>query len=160
MRHSQDDEDAVNESLISLSKKHKISLVATNNTYYTEKSQANAHDILLCVKDGEKQITPIGRGRGFRYGLMNQEYYFKSQEEMKKLFFDIPEAVDSIEEIIDKIQFYDLSREVLLPKFINPKSFTKFVNEDDKIRENKYLEFLTFEGAKKRYKNVSNEIIP
>ena len=107
MRHSQDDEDAVNESLISLSKKHKISLVATNNTYYTEKSQANAHDILLCVKDGEKQITPIGKGRGFRYGLMNQEYYFKSQEEMKKVFFDIPEAIDSIEEIIDKIQFYD-----------------------------------------------------
>ena len=158
MRHSQDDEDAVNESLISLSKKHKISLVATNNTYYTEKSQANAHDILLCVKDGEKQITPIGKGRGFRYGLMNQEYYFKSQEEMKKVFFDIPEAIDSIEEIIDKIQFYDLSREVLLPKFIIPKSFTKFVNEDDKIRENKYLEFLTFEGAKKRFKNISNEI--
>ncbi len=38
MRHSQDDEDSVNESLISLSKKHKISLVATNNTYYSKKS--------------------------------------------------------------------------------------------------------------------------
>ena len=158
MRHSQDDEDVVNESLISLSKKHKISLVATNNTYYTEKIQANAHDILLCVKDGEKQATPIGKGRGFRYGLMNQEYYFKSQEEMKKIFIDIPEAIDSIEEIIDKIEFYDLSREVLLPKFTIPKSFTQFINEDDKIRENKYLEHLTYEGAKKRYKNISDEI--
>jgi len=158
MRHSQDDEDVVNESLISLSKKHKISLVATNNTYYTEKIQANAHDILLCVKDGEKQVTPIGKGRGFRYGLMNQEYYFKSQEEMKKIFIDIPEAIDSIEEIIDKIEFYDLSREVLLPKFTIPKSFTQFINEDDEIRENKYLEHLTYEGAKKRYKNISDEI--
>ena len=158
MRHSQDDEDVVNESLISLSKKHKISLVATNNTYYTEKNQANAHDILLCVKDGEKQATPIGKGRGFRYGLMNQEYYFKSQEEMKKIFIDIPEAIDSIEEIIDKIEFYDLSREVLLPKFTIPKSFTQFINEDDEIRENKYLEHLTYEGAKKRYKNISDEI--
>ena len=158
MRHSQDDEDVVNESLISLSKKHKISLVATNNTYYTEKIQANAHDILLCVKDGEKQATPIGKGRGFRYGLMNQEYYFKSQEEMKKIFIDIPEAIDSIEEIIDKIEFYDLSREVLLPKFTIPKSFTQFINEDDEIRENKYLEHLTYEGAKKRYKNISDEI--
>ena len=158
MRHSQDDEDVVNESLISLSKKHKISLVATNNTYYTEKIQANAHDILLCVKDGEKQATPIGKGRGFRYGLMNQEYYFKSQEEMKKIFIDIPEAIDSIEEIIDKIEYYDLSREVLLPKFTIPKSFTQFINEDDEIRENKYLEHLTYEGAKKRYKNISDEI--
>ena len=158
MRHSQDDEDVVNESLISLSKKHKISLVATNNTYYTEKIQANAHDILLCVKDGEKQATPIGKGRGFRYGLMNQEYYFKSQEEMKKIFIDIPEAIDSIQEIIDKIEFYDLSREVLLPKFTIPKSFTQFINEDDEIRENKYLEHLTYEGAKKRYKNISDEI--
>jgi DNA polymerase-3 subunit alpha len=36
-------------------------------------------------KDGEKQATPIGRGRGYRYGLPNQEYYYKSDEEMKKL---------------------------------------------------------------------------
>jgi DNA polymerase-3 subunit alpha len=41
------------------------------------------HDILLCVREGEKQTTPIGRGRGYRYGLPNQEYYFKTGEEMK-----------------------------------------------------------------------------
>ena len=41
-----------------------MKLVATNNTYYIEQEDANAHDILLCVKDGEKQATPIGRGRG------------------------------------------------------------------------------------------------
>ncbi|MDB2613523.1 hypothetical protein N9Y89_02510 [bacterium] len=39
----------------------------------------------------ELQSTPIGRGRGFRYGFPNDEYYFKSQEEMKILFKDIPE---------------------------------------------------------------------
>jgi DNA polymerase-3 subunit alpha len=39
--------------------------------------------IFYCVKDGEKQATPIGRGRGYRYGLPNQEYYYKSDEEMK-----------------------------------------------------------------------------
>jgi DNA polymerase-3 subunit alpha len=158
MRHSQDDEDVVNENLISLANKHKISLVATNNTYYTEKSQANAHDILLCLKDGEKQVTPIGKGRGFRYGLMNHEYYFKSQEEMKELFSDTPEAINSIGEIINKIEYYDLSREVLLPKFNIPESFKEFNNEDDSLRENKYLEFLTYEGAKKRYGTISEEI--
>jgi DNA polymerase-3 subunit alpha len=43
------------------------------------------------VREGEKQL--IGRGRGYRYGLPNQEYYFKTGEEMKKLFTDLPEAI-------------------------------------------------------------------
>ncbi len=86
MKHGQEDEQRVNELLIQLSKKHQVKLVATNNTYYIDKEDADAHDILLCVKDGEKKDTPIGRGRGFRYGLPNQEYYFKSVEEMKSLF--------------------------------------------------------------------------
>ena len=62
MRHGQEDEDRVNPVLIQFSKKHSIPLVATNNTYYIDQAEANAHDILLCVKDGEKQSTPIGRG--------------------------------------------------------------------------------------------------
>ena len=40
---------------------------------------------MLCIKQGEFKSTPIGRGRGKRYGFKNEEYYFKSQEEMKKL---------------------------------------------------------------------------
>ena len=101
-------------------KKHQVKLVATNNTYYVNKEDANAHDILLCVKDGEKQATPIGRGRGYRYGLPNQEYYFKSGDEMKQLFVDLPEAIINIQEIIDKMEAYSLYREVLLPKFNIP----------------------------------------
>ena len=72
MRHNQEDENRVNEGLISLARKHDVKIVATNNTFYIEKDNANAHDILLCVKEGEKQSTPIGRGRGYRYGLPNQ----------------------------------------------------------------------------------------
>ena len=100
MRHNQEDENRVNQILVQFSKKHDIKLVATNNTYYVQQENANAHDILLCVKDGEKQNTPIGRGRGYRYGLPNQEYYFKSSEEMKALFRDIPEAIINIQDII------------------------------------------------------------
>ena len=83
MRHKQEDENRVNQTLIAFAKKHDVKLIATNNTYYVNKEDANAHDILLCVKDGEKQATPIGRGRGYRYGMPNQDYYFKSGEEMK-----------------------------------------------------------------------------
>ncbi|HLT65895.1 MAG TPA: PHP domain-containing protein, partial [Flavobacterium sp.] len=55
MRHGQEDEDRVNQNLIEFAHKHQVKLVATNNAYYMEKTDANAHDILLCVKDGEKQ---------------------------------------------------------------------------------------------------------
>jgi DNA polymerase-3 subunit alpha len=160
MRHSQEDENRINEGLIALGKKHKVALVATNNTFYIDKDDANAHDILLCVRDGEKQTTPIGRGRGYRFGLPNQEYYFKSEDEMKKLFHDLPEAIANTTAIVDKIEIYNLAREVLLPKFEIPTDF--LVSEDEvdggKRGENSYLKYLTFKGAEKRYGEITPEI--
>ncbi|MDB4289509.1 DNA polymerase III subunit alpha [Flavobacteriaceae bacterium] len=160
MRHKQEDEDRVNPVLISLAQKHAVKLVATNNTYYINQEDANAHDILLCVKDGEKQATPIGRGRGYRYGLPNQEYYFKSSEEMKSLFKDVPEAIVNIQEVVDKIEPYELARDVLLPKFDIPQ---EFVNPADAVDgsnfgENAYLRHLTYIGAEKRYGELTDEI--
>ncbi|WP_067037574.1 DNA polymerase III subunit alpha [Allomuricauda sp. CP2A] len=160
MRHGQEDEDRVNQVLLQMAKDHNIKLVATNNTYYCDKKDAEAHDILLCVKDGEKQATPIGRGRGYRYGLPNQEYYFKSSDEMKELFKDVPEAILNIKQIIDKIEPYDLASDILLPKFTIPEEFK--VREDDedggKRGENAYLRHITYEGAKKRYGEITPEI--
>ena len=160
MRHKQEDENRVNQTLIAFAKKHHIKLVATNNTYYIDKEDANAHDILLCVKDGEKQATPIGRGRGYRYGLPNQEYYFKSGDEMKQLFVDLPEAIINIQEIIDKVEPYSLYRDVLLPKFKIPDEFEVAEDAvDGGVRgENAYLKFLTMEGAKRRYGDITPEI--
>ena len=160
MRHNQEDENRVNQTLISLAKKHDVKTVATNNSFYINKEDANAHDILLCVRDGEKQSTPIGRGRGFRFGLPNQEYYFKSAVEMKKLFSDFPEAIFNIAEIVDKIEIFNLAREVLLPKFEIPENFLEKEDNEDggKRGENKYLYHLTYEGAKRRYKEITPEI--
>ena len=160
MRHNQEDENRINEGLIALAKKHNVALVATNNTFYIDKDDANAHDILLCVRDGEKQTTPIGRGRGYRFGLPNQEYYFKSAEEMKKLFHDLPEAISNTAGIVDKIEIYNLAREVLLPKFEIPTDFLVAEDEGDggKRGENSYLKYLTFKGAEKRYGEITPEI--
>ncbi|MEJ2883108.1 DNA polymerase III subunit alpha [Pedobacter sp. GR22-6] len=161
MRHNQDDENIVNASLISLAHKHEVKLIATNNTYYINKKDANAHDILLCVKDGEKQATQIGSGRGYRYGLPNQEYYFKSSDEMKALFADLPEAILNIQEVVDKIEIFKLAREVLLPKFDIPQEFLVAEDDEDggKRGENKFLRHLTYEGAKKRYGELTPDII-
>lgn len=160
MRHGQEDENRVNTVLIEFSKKHNLPLIATNNTYYIDQTEANAHDILLCVKDGEKQATPIGRGRGYRYGLPNQEYYFKGAEAMKALFQDVPEAILNMQSLLEKIEPFELARDVLLPKFDIPQ---EFVHESDiangtKYGENAYLRHLTYEGAKKRYGTLSQDI--
>ena len=160
MRHGQEDENRVNQTLIAFSRKHYVKLIATNNTYYITKEDANAHDILLCVKDGEKQATPIGRGRGYRYGLPNQEYYFKSSEEMKDLFKDIPEAIYNIQEVVDKIEAFELARDVLLPKFDIPEEFKNPEDDKDggKRGENAYLRHLTYQGAEKRYPELTQDI--
>ncbi|UZO81520.1 DNA polymerase III subunit alpha [Aquimarina sp. ERC-38] len=160
MRHNQEDENRINPVLLNLAKKHGIKTVASNNTYYCDKEDANAHDILLCVKDGEKQATPIGRGRGYRYGLPNQEYYFKSSEEIKSLFKDIPDAIFNVQEVIDKIEPFELARDVLLPAFDIPEQFQSEKDHVDggKRGENAYLRHITYEGAKKRYGEITPEI--
>ncbi|MEN8798387.1 MAG: DNA polymerase III subunit alpha, partial [Flavobacteriaceae bacterium] len=160
MRHGQEDEERANRVLVSLARKHDVKLVATNNTYYCSKEDAEAHDILLCVKDGEKQGTPIGKGRGYRYGLPNQEYYFKSGEDMKQLFKDLPDSILNLGEILDKIEPYELARDVLLPEFEIPDEFKVTEDEEDggKRGENGYLRHITYEGAKKRYDKLGDEI--
>lgn len=148
-RHGLEEEDVVNKTLIQFAKKYGVKCVAANNVFYLNKSDAQAHDILLCVKEGELVSTPIGRGRGYRYGFPNNEFYYKSQDEMKALFADIPEAIENISLVLDKIENYKLERDVLLPAFDIPQGF---IDQDD------YLKYLTFEGAKKRYNEITPEI--
>ena len=89
-RHGLPEEDHVNETMIRFAKKHSVKYFAANEVYYIEKEESNAHDVLLCIKEGEFKSTPIGHGRGHRYGLPNNEFYFKSQDEMKSIFRDMP----------------------------------------------------------------------
>ncbi len=159
-RHDQENEKHVNEVLLAFSKKHGVKVVAANDNFYINQEEAESHDVLLCVKEGEKVHTPIGRGRGFRYGMPNHEYYFKSQEEMKTLFRDLPEAIINTLEIADKIEPYQLSRNVLLPKFQIPEEFQEAedLKDEGKRGENAYLRFLTYEGAKRRYPELTDTI--
>ena len=158
-RHGLDEENHLNEILLDLSQRYEVKVVAANELFYLDKEDSKAHDVLLCVKENEKQSTPIGRGRGFRPGLKNAEYYFKSQDEMKKAYLDIPEAIDNISEILDKVEEYKLERDVLLPKFDIPAEFVDPKDVDGGVRgENAYLRHLTYEGAKKRYPEITDEI--
>lgn len=148
-RHGIPEEDHVNETLLRLAGKYGVKYFAANEAFYLEKEEANAHDVLLCIKEGEFKSTPIGHGRGHRYGLPNDQFYFKSQEEMQSIFRDIPEAIDTISEIVDKVEPFTLERPVLLPRFEIPTAFTS---------EDEYLRHLTFEGARKRYGEISDAL--
>ncbi len=159
IRHNLEEENHVNNVLLKFAKKYNVKIIASNNVYYIDQEDANAHDILLCVKDGEQQSTEIGKGRGFRFGFPNDEYYFKSNLQMQELFKDIPEAINNIKDLVSKIDAYSLQNDVLLPAFDIPDNFlNKLSFEDKKNGENVYLKHLTIEGAKKRYNEITQEI--
>ncbi len=160
-RHGeQEEEKRVNEFLIGLSKKHNTSLIATNSTFYIEQKDSKAHDILLCIKNNEIEKTEIGKGRGKRFGLTNDEYYFKNQEEMSALFADVPQSIENITSVVEKIEFYDLESEVVLPQVAIPEKFVtaEISSKSQREKEEEYLKYLTYEGAKKVYKSITEEV--
>ncbi len=164
-RHGIAEEDEINNVLIELATKHQVKLIATNNTYYLNKDDAESQDVLLCIRDGKYVSQPkkyIGsKGREFRFGFPNNEFYFKSSDEMKLLFGDLPEAIINTNEITHKIEVYPLEREVLLPKFNIPEDFIDPLDELNpslKNGENNYLRYLTYKGAEERYVKITNEI--
>lgn len=159
-RHGLEEEDFLNSFLLKMANKHQIRYFAANNVHYLEKGDAEAHDLLICIKDNAKKHEPIGRGYGHRFGFPNNEYYFKTEEEMLRLFADLPEAIETIGEIIDKVESFNLKRDVLLPEFKIPEMFEDPLDAEDhgKRGENNYLRHLAFEGAKNRYGTITAEI--
>ncbi|MCB0503979.1 MAG: DNA polymerase III subunit alpha [Cyclobacteriaceae bacterium] len=155
-RHELDEQKIVNEVLLKFAKKYHLKIIATNDSHYVDQEDSTAHDILLCVNTGELQSKPVWKGSGFggkdyRFGFPNNEFYFKTQNEMNTLFSDVPVAIDNTNEIVDKVEHLKLERDILLPNFPLPPEFTS---------EDEYLKHLTFEGAKspKRYGEITAEI--
>jgi DNA polymerase-3 subunit alpha len=163
-RHHLDEEEVVNRTLIRFCQKHGVKYFAANSAYYSNRADAEAQDALICVKEGEYVSKPkkyIGkRGREFRFGLPNDEFYLKSAQEMSQLFADLPEAIDTTMEIAERCESYKLQRDVLLPKFDIPEQFKDSEDENDggKRGENAFLRHLTYEGAKKRYTEITPDI--
>jgi DNA polymerase-3 subunit alpha len=136
-------QEQVNQILLSFAKKYGIKVIATNDAHYINEDDARAHDILLCVNTGKKMAD---QGR---FQFPSTDFYFKTQQEMNQLFFDIPAAIDYTGEIFDKIAAPNLTRDVLLPNFPVPGGF------DDQAS---YLRHLVYEGARLRYRDITPEI--
>ncbi len=156
-RHNIGDQDEVNEVLKKFAIKYNVKVIASNDSHYIDQQDANAHDILLCINTASLQSTPTVKDfsdddvsvKGRRFAFANDQFYFKTTEEMSTLFSDIPEAIDNTNEIIGKIDTLDLKRDVLLPNFEIPSNFQT---------QNQYLRHLTLEGARKRYSEITPEI--
>jgi DNA polymerase III subunit alpha len=156
-RHFMAEQDKVNEVLLRWADEYKVKVICTNDSHYIDQKDANAHDILLCVNTGEKQATPAIREfveegtimKGGRFAFWNDQFYFKTQAEMGKLFGDVPQALDNTLEIVDKCEYLKLKKDILLPNFVIPKTFHT---------QDEFLRHLTMEGAKKRYKEITPEI--
>jgi len=163
-RHNIPEQQKINQVLLGFAKKFGVPVIATNDSHYTDKDDANAHDILLCINTGEKQATPGYddivnddlNTKNRRFKFPNDQFYFKTTEEMKTLFNDVPESIDNTNMIVDRVEVLNLKKDILLPAFPIPKEFQ--IHNESNLDQWEYLKYLTYEGAKLRYADLNAEI--
>ncbi|GGA97173.1 DNA polymerase III subunit alpha [Puia dinghuensis] len=163
-RHNIKEQEKINHVLLGFAKKYGVPVIATNDSHYTDKEDANAHDILLCINTGEKQATPGYddmvnddlNTKNRRFKFPNDQFYFKTTEEMKALFSDVPQSIENTNMIVDRVEVLNLKKDILLPAFPIPKEFQ--IHNDSNLDQWEYLKYLTNEGAKLRYSDLTPEI--
>lgn len=138
------EEEKVNLGLISLAKKYGVPLVATNDIHYLNEEDAYAHEVLLCV---QTQRVIFEKNRPLSM-IHIPEFYFKSQETMKGLFIDLPQAIDNTLKIADECHVEIPFGQWVLPKFPTPNNFS----------ETDYLKYLINQN-KSKIKNYPYEEI-
>jgi DNA polymerase-3 subunit alpha len=116
MRHGMPEEEIINDGLISIARELNLPLVATNDSHYLSRSDAQAHDVLLCIGTG-KTVADTSRMKFF-----SDEFYVKSAAEMRELFADIPEACDNTLEIVKRIDIKIPDKVFYLPDYPVPKT--------------------------------------
>lgn len=137
------DQVFVNQKLLEMGQKMGIKVVATNDVHFLDKQDSGAQDRLICISTGKNIDDP----KRLRYS--GQEW-MKTQAEMKELFKDLPEALANTQEIVDKVESYELDSKPIMPDFKLPDDFTD---------ENEYLRHIVYEGAKIRWgEDLSEEI--
>lgn len=132
----------VNPQLLRMSEETGIELICTNDVHYTYADDADAHDILLCIQTGKK-VTDENRMR-----YTGGQYYLKSPEEMAELFKYAPQAVANTEKIAKRCNVEIEFGVTKLPRFAVPEGFTSWT----------YLNYLCYEGLKKRYPEQAADI--
>ncbi|MCB0851444.1 MAG: DNA polymerase III subunit alpha, partial [Bacteroidetes bacterium] len=149
-RHTLGDMDKCNEWLIRMSKKHDLTVIATNDVHYVNEEDSEAHDLLLALQTQSDYNDP----NRFRFtddkGRLNPRFYFKTQNEMLELFQDIPQALDNTVQLAERCTFeLNLAGDMILPQYKVPEQYKDM---DD------FLAAMVWERAPKRYPEITTEI--
>lgn len=137
-----DEEALINPELVRLSGELDIPLAATNDVHYVNRSDAEAHDVLLAIQTA----TTVDDENRMRFP--NDQFYLKSEDEMRRIFSFCPEAVDNTQKIAERCNVEFTFGEYHLPEFIPPEGYTN--------RE--YLRELCYNGLSERYDPVTPEL--
>jgi DNA polymerase-3 subunit alpha len=170
-RNVYDNQVMVNQKIQELAARHGVKLICTNDVHFINQEDADAHDLLICLNTGKDLDDPT------RMRYTKQEW-FKTTAEMNELFADVPEALANTQEVVDKVELFNLSSAPIMPVFPIPETFGK--EEDYRARfteaslieefgaepfkrlggfdkvvrvklEADYLSHLAWQGAKKHY---------
>jgi DNA polymerase III subunit alpha len=134
--HGLDKQKLTNPKLVEIARRLNAPLLATNDSHYTHRKDAVAHDALLCVQTGSPMDDPK------RFKFEGDEHYLKSALEMRQLFRELPEACDNTLWIAERANVEIEFGKPELPRFDVPPGFAT---------EDEYLRHLTLEGARRRY---------
>ncbi len=133
--HGLNEQKSVNEGIKRISRETGIPVAATNDVHYIEKDDARIQQVLICIATNHV----IGEDTGLEFHA--NEFYLKSEDEMREIFSDIPEAIDITQEIADRCNFdFDFGT-TKLPYYETPDNMNHF----------EYFKMICLEGMKKRY---------
>ncbi|MBQ4473718.1 MAG: DNA polymerase III subunit alpha [Lachnospiraceae bacterium] len=140
--HGMSEQKLVNQGLLRLHEETGIELVATNDVHYTFASDAESHDILLCIQT-QRKVTDENRMR-----YEGGQYYLKSEEEMRALFPYAQEALDNTHRIAERCDVTIVFGEYKLPVYPVPEGYSA----------KSYLRKLCFDGLAKRYGDADDSL--
>jgi DNA polymerase-3 subunit alpha len=140
--HGLADQQRTNPQLAEIARRLGAPLLATNDSHYTHREDAVAHDALLCVQTGALLSDTN------RFHFEGTEHYLKSSREMRHLFAELPEACDNTLLIAERADVLIEMGQPKLPEFPVPDTFEGETYEE---RSFAYLRHLTHEGARERY---------
>jgi DNA polymerase-3 subunit alpha len=135
MDHGLPEQKAVNEYLVDMAEKHGLMMIATNDCHYVNKEDAEPHEALLCIQTNG-MLDDDGH-----FSFSADEFHFKSPDEMKAVFPELPQAIANTQIIADRCNVEIPLGQHLIPSYVTPEG-------KDKLE---YLTDLVYEGLEFRY---------
>jgi DNA polymerase-3 subunit alpha len=142
-RNGMEEQNQVNIGLLKIAKELNLPLVATCDSHYLNKEDAEIQEILWCISDGTTMDDPKRRM------MPTNEFYVKTPQEMEELFKDIPEAIENTQKIVDMVEIYDVTFGRIEPHFLDlPEGYTTA----------SFLRELAYKGAEEKYGGMTDDL--